>query len=44
MTGDKNNFFTLKEVNEGSVTFGDNATTQIAIKGTLSLDNGNTKT
>jgi hypothetical protein len=44
MTGDKNKFHTLKEVNEGSVTFGDNATTRIDGKGTLSLDNGKTKT
>jgi hypothetical protein len=43
MTGDKNKFFTLKEVNEGNVTFGDNYTTSITKKGTLSLDNGKTK-
>jgi hypothetical protein len=43
MTGDKNKFHTLKEVNEGNVTFGDNATTRIARKGTLSIDNGKTK-
>jgi hypothetical protein len=39
MTGDKNMFFTLKEVNEDNVIFGDNATTRIVGKGTLSLDN-----
>ena len=43
MIGDKNKFSTLKEVNEGSVTFGDNATTRIAIKGTFSLDMGRLK-
>jgi hypothetical protein len=44
MKGDKNKVHTLKEVNEGSVTFGDNATTRIDGKCTLSLDNGKTKT
>jgi hypothetical protein len=43
MTGDKNKFWTLKEVNKGSVKFGDNSTSRIAKKGTLSLDNGKTK-
>jgi hypothetical protein len=43
MIGDKNNFQTLKEVNEGNVTFGDNATTRIVEKCTLILDNGKTK-
>jgi hypothetical protein len=44
MTGDKSKFLTLKEVNEGSVTFGSDATTRIARKGTLSINNGKTKT
>jgi hypothetical protein len=44
MTGDKRKFLTLKEVNEGSVTFGSDATTRIARKDTLSLNNGKTKT
>jgi hypothetical protein len=44
MTGDKSKFLTLKEVNGGSVTFGSDATTRIAGKGTLSLNNGKTKT
>jgi len=43
MTGDQTKFLTLKEVNIGSVTFWDNTTTRIVGKGTLSLDNGNTK-
>jgi hypothetical protein len=43
VTWDKNKFHTLNEVNEGSITFGDNATTRIAGRGTLSLDNGKTK-
>jgi len=44
MTRDKNTFHTLKEVNEGSVTFGDNSIAMTTRKGTLSLDNGKTKT
>jgi hypothetical protein len=43
MKGDKIKFLTFKEVNEGSVTFGDNVTTTIDGKATLSIDNGNTK-
>jgi hypothetical protein len=37
MAGDKNTFHSFKEVNEGSVTFGDNATTGMDGKGTLVL-------
>jgi hydroxymethylpyrimidine/phosphomethylpyrimidine kinase len=44
MTGDKSKFLTLKEVNGGSVTFGSDVTARIARKGTLSLNNGKTKT
>jgi hypothetical protein len=44
MTRDKNKFLTLKEVNKGSVTFGDNAPARITRKYTLSLDIGKTKT
>jgi hypothetical protein len=44
MTRDKNKFFTLKEVNKGSVTFGDNAIARTTRKDTLSLDIGKTKT
>ena len=43
MTDDKKKFLTLKEVNGGSVTFGSNASARIARKGTISLNNGNTK-
>jgi hypothetical protein len=43
MTGDKSKFLNLKEVNGGNVTFVRDATTRIAIKGTLSLNNGETK-
>jgi hypothetical protein len=44
MIGDKNTFFTLKEVNEGNVKFGDNYIARIFKKGTLILDDGKTKT
>jgi hypothetical protein len=43
MTCDKKTFLTFKEVNEVRLTFGDNDTTRIAGKGTLSIKNGNTK-
>jgi hypothetical protein len=43
MIGNKNKFHTLKEVNEGNVTFGNTATARIGGKGTLSLPNGKTK-
>jgi hypothetical protein len=39
MTGDKNKFHTSKEVNEGSVTFGDNDTSRIDGNCTLIIDN-----
>jgi hypothetical protein len=42
MIGDKTNFITLKK-NEGGVTFGDNDTSKIVGKDTLSLDNGRDK-
>ena len=43
MKRDQTKFLTLKEENKGNVTFGDNTTTRIDGKGTLSLDSGNTK-
>lgn len=42
MTRDKRKFLILKEVDGGTMKFGDNATTRITRKGTLSLDNGKT--
>jgi hypothetical protein len=42
MTRDRTKFITLKK-NEGNVTFGDNDTSKIVGKGTLSLDNGRDK-
>ena len=42
MIGDKTKLITMKK-NEGSVTFGDNGTSKIVGKGTLSLDNGSHK-
>jgi len=42
--GEQIKFLTLKELNEGIVTFGDNIAAKIVGKGTLSLDNGKTKT
>jgi hypothetical protein len=44
MTGDHNKFLILKEEKGGSVTFRDNASTRIAGKRIVSLDNGKTKT
>jgi hypothetical protein len=44
MTCDKSNILTLKEVNGSSVTFGSNIIARIDEKGTLSLNNGETKT
>jgi hypothetical protein len=44
MTGDQNKFLILKEEKGGSITFGDNSSTRIVGKGTISLDNGKTKT
>ena len=44
MTDDKNKSLTLKEVDEGSVAFGLNATTMIDRKGTLTLNNEKNKT
>jgi hypothetical protein len=43
MIGEKSKFLTLKEVNEGSVTYGYNDTARTVRKGTLGLDNGKTK-
>jgi hypothetical protein len=43
MTRDRKQFLTLKK-NESSVTFGNNGTSKIVGKGTLSLDNGRNKT
>jgi hypothetical protein len=39
MTGDKNKFVTLKKEKEGSVTFGNDNSTKIIGKGTVSLGN-----
>jgi hypothetical protein len=44
MIGDKRKFITLKDVNRGNVTFGNDATIRIVGKGTISLNNGKTKT
>ena len=44
MKGDHTKFLTLKEEKWGNVTFGDNASARIIGKGTVSLDNGKTKT
>lgn len=41
---DKRKFLTLKEINGGTMKFGDNAMTRIIGKDTLSLDNGKTRT
>jgi hypothetical protein len=42
MTRDRSKFITLKK-NEDNVTFGDNGSSKIVGKGTLSLDNGKDK-
>jgi hypothetical protein len=39
MTRDQNKFLTLKEEKGGTITVGDNASTRIVGKGTVSLDN-----
>jgi hypothetical protein len=44
MREDQSKFLTLKEEKGGNVTFGDNGSTRIVGKGTISLDNGKTKT
>jgi hypothetical protein len=44
MTRHQNKFLTLKEEKGGSVTIGHNAYTRIVGKGSISLDNGKTKT
>jgi hypothetical protein len=41
---DHNKLIILKEEKGGNTTFGDNASTRIVGKGTISLDNGKTKT
>ena len=40
----QNKFITLKEEKGGNVTFEDNDSTRIFGKGTISIDNGKTKT
>lgn len=40
---DKSKFITLKRVNGGIIRFGDNASTRISRRGSLSLDNGRTR-
>ena len=44
MGWDHNKFLTLKEEKWGNVTFGDNSSTRIVGKGTVSIDDGKTKT
>ena len=44
MTTDQTKFLTLKEEKGGSVTFGDKASARIVGKGSVSLENGKTKT
>jgi hypothetical protein len=44
MKGNQNKFLTIKKEKGGSVIFGDNASARIVGKGTVSLDNGKTKT
>ena len=44
MTRDRAKFLTLKEEKGGSVTFRGNASTMLAGKGIVGLDNGKTKT
>lgn len=43
MTGDKRKFLTLKKTNGSKVRFGGNSSTKVAIKGTLILNDGETK-
>jgi hypothetical protein len=44
MIGYQNKFLTLKEEKGGNVTFGDNVSSRIIGKATVSLDGGKTKT
>jgi hypothetical protein len=44
MIGYHDEFLTLKEENIDNVTFGDNASASIVGKGTISINNGKTKT
>jgi hypothetical protein len=44
MKRDQNKYLTLKEDKSSRVTFGDNASRRIFGKGTITLDNGKTKT
>jgi hypothetical protein len=44
MTRNHKKFLTLKEEKGGNIIFGDNVPTRIVGEGTISLDNGKTKT